>query len=210
MALTIAEKALAAIVGIETARPGTTGTASRKAIMTAGRAILAGTIRYAPAAARGAGRAFGTLTPQGRVILAGLTAAEAYDRGLLDAPIQTGREAFVEGVAGGIEQLSPFMPQGGPPPGFEGFGPSEAERMARLGASIGNIRGRPPTTHNQAVSAGMKALKASKFDGKPGTLRKPKASFSKVNKTVSKLKRRKKVSRTGATGVIARAVKKYV
>jgi hypothetical protein len=210
MALTIAEKALAAVVGIETARPGTTGTASRKAIMAAGRAILAGTIRYAPAAARTTGRAFGALTPQGRVILAGLTAAEAYDRGLLDAPIQAGREAFVEGVAGGIEQLSPFMPQSGPPPGFEGFGPSESARMARLGASIGNIRGRPPTAHNNAVSAGMKALKASKFDGKPGTLRKPKASFSKVNKTVSKLKRRKKVAKSGATGVIARAVKRFI
>jgi hypothetical protein len=213
MALTTAEKALAAVIGIETARPGTTGAASRKAIMAGARAILAGTIRFAPAAARTTGRTLGALSPQGRLLLAGITAAEAYDRGLLDAPIQAGREAFVESTVAGLEQLRPFMPQSGPPEGFEGFGiggGTQGIGTAALAARLGNIRGRPPTAHNQAVSAGMKALKASKYDGPKGKLRKPKASFSKVNKTVSKLKRRKKVARTGATGVIARAVKKFI
>ena len=55
----------------------------------------------------------------------------------------------------------------------------------------------------------MKALKASKFDGPKGKLRRPKMSFSKVNKTISRIKKRAKVSKKGATGVIARAVKRF-
>ena len=163
-----------------------------------------GARRAAIPAARGIGRGLMSLSPQGRLVLAGLTAADAYDRGLLDAPIQGGRDLFVETVAGGIEQLSPYMPQSGPPPGFEGFGPIDD-----FGKGGRDSRGGAPTQHNQAVRAGMKALKASKYDGPKGKLRKPSASFSKVNKTISKLKKRKKVARTGATGVIARAVKKY-
>ena len=69
---------------------------------------------------------------------------------------------------------------------------------------------RRPTSQQLAVKDGMKALKASKFDGPKGTLRRPKQAFSKVNKTISKLKKRAKVSKKGATGVIARAVKKYI
>ena len=68
---------------------------------------------------------------------------------------------------------------------------------------------RPPTQHNLAVKAGMKALKASKFDGPKGKLRKPKLAFSKVNKVISKIKKRAKVSKKGASGVIARAVKRF-
>jgi len=70
-------------------------------------------------------------------------------------------------------------------------------------------RGGAPNTYQKAVKAGMKALKASKFDGPKGKLRRPKVSFSKVNKTISRIKKKAKVSRKGATGVIARAVKRF-
>jgi hypothetical protein len=44
--------------------------------------------------------------------------------------------------------------------------------------------------------------------GKKGTLSNAKKAFATVNKTVSALKKGKKVRRTGATGTIARATSK--
>jgi len=68
---------------------------------------------------------------------------------------------------------------------------------------------RKKNTFNKAVGAGMKAAKASKFYGKKGTLTNSKAAFAAVTKIASKLKRGLKVSRTGASGVIARAMPKW-
>ena len=62
--------------------------------------------------------------------------------------------------------------------------------------------------YNKAVKVGMAALKGSKYMGKKGTINNAKKAFATVNKTVSALKRGKKVRRTGATGVIARKTSK--
>jgi hypothetical protein len=89
-------------------------------------------------------------------------------------------------------------------------GPTQSTiQVSDFGKGGRESRGGAPNQHNLAVKAGMKALKASKFDGPKGKLRKPKLSFSKVNKTISRIKKRAKVSKKGATGVIARAVKRY-
>jgi len=64
------------------------------------------------------------------------------------------------------------------------------------------------SSYNKAVKVGMSALKGSKFMGKKGTLSNAKKAFATVNKTVSALKKGKKVRRTGATGTIARATSK--
>jgi len=64
------------------------------------------------------------------------------------------------------------------------------------------------SNYNRAVKVGMSALKGSKFMGKKGTLSNAKKAFATVNKTVSALKKGKKVRRTGATGTIARATSK--
>jgi len=68
---------------------------------------------------------------------------------------------------------------------------------------------RKKTKFNRAVSAGMKAAKASKYYGKKGTLSSPKKAFSAVTKIASKLSRGKAVRRTGSSGVIARAMPKW-
>ena len=86
---------------------------------------------------------------------------------------------------------------------------SSGIQVSDFGKGGRESRGGAPNKHNQAVKAGMKALKASKYDGPKGKLRKPKLAFSKVNKTISRIKKRAKVSKKGATGVIARAVKRY-
>jgi len=62
---------------------------------------------------------------------------------------------------------------------------------------------------NRAVSAGMKAAKGSRYYGKKGVLSSPKKAFAAVTKIASKLSKGKKVSRTGSSGVIARAMPKW-
>ena len=89
-------------------------------------------------------------------------------------------------------------------------GPTQSTiQVSDFGKGGRESRGGAPNQHNLAVKAGMKALKASKFDGPKGKLRRPKLSFSKVNKTISRIKKKAKVSKKGATGVIARAVKRF-
>ena len=173
---------------------GSTRAAARSAvgaIVKGGRLLVRPTIAAVPAAAR----TIGGLSPQGRAILAGLTLKEAYDRGLLDAPIQQGRDIFADTVAQGIETVDPFMPQGGPPPGFQGFGAKPK---------------RKPSKYNKAVKAGMAAVKKSKFGGKKGTISNAKSTFKTVNLVASAVNKGKKVSAKGIRGTIARAVRRIL
>ena len=63
---------------------------------------------------------------------------------------------------------------------------------------------------NKAVSAGMRAVKASPSYGKKGTITNAKRAFSAVTKVASKVNKGKKVSAKGVTGTIARAVRKIL
>ena len=63
---------------------------------------------------------------------------------------------------------------------------------------------------NRAVSSGMKAVRASTFYGKKGTINNAKRAFGAVTKTASKINRGKKVSTKGVTGTIARAVRRII
>tara|TARA_Y100001963_G_scaffold69977_1_gene97440 strand:+ start:732 stop:1340 length:609 start_codon:yes stop_codon:yes gene_type:complete len=201
MAFSNLEKALAAAVGLDIAMPGT----SRKAATAAARALAGAAARGAPIAARGAasfaaanpitagiGLGLGALqTSPGQALLESAAARGASDRVRLQQAIDS--YIFEQAVL-------PYREQQGTQSTIQVSGRGNRRDQSLI---------RRPTQHQQAVQAGMKALKASKYDGPKGTLRRPKLSFSKVNKTISKIKKRKKVARTGATGVIARAVKKY-
>tara|TARA_Y100001963_G_scaffold29985_1_gene40914 strand:+ start:754 stop:1392 length:639 start_codon:yes stop_codon:yes gene_type:complete len=66
---------------------------------------------------------------------------------------------------------------------------------------------RKVSSFNKAVSAGMKAVRKSKFNGKPGKLTNAKRTFGQVTKTASKISKGKKVSAKGVIGTIARAVR---
>ena len=66
------------------------------------------------------------------------------------------------------------------------------------------------STYNRAVSSAMKAVKKSKFLGKPGKLSSPKKAFATVNRTVSRVKKGAKVSAKGVSGVIRRAVRRIL
>ena len=63
---------------------------------------------------------------------------------------------------------------------------------------------------NKAVSSGMKAVRASSFYGKKGTINNAKRAFGAVTKTASKINRGKKVSSKGVTGAIARSVRRIL
>ena len=65
---------------------------------------------------------------------------------------------------------------------------------------------RSRTKFNRAISAGMTAVRSSKFYGKKGAINNAKRAFSAVTKTASKVNAGKKVSSKGVTGTIKRAV----
>jgi len=87
--------------------------------------------------------------------------------------------------------------------------PSSVIQQA-LTPSIGvsPFTGRPKgrSKFNTAVSKGMKAIKKSTSYGKKGVISTPKKAFGFVARTVSKLRKGKKVSSKGASGVVKRSL----
>ena len=69
---------------------------------------------------------------------------------------------------------------------------------------------RKVSKYSRAVKAGMAAVKASKFNGKKGTISNAKTTFAKVNKVASAVNKGKKVAGKGVTGVIKRAVGRFL
>jgi len=69
---------------------------------------------------------------------------------------------------------------------------------------------RKPSKFNKAISAGMKAIRSSKFMGKPKSISNSKKAFATVTKTVSALKKGRKAPKKGVRGAIARAVRRYI
>jgi len=69
---------------------------------------------------------------------------------------------------------------------------------------------RKVSKYSKAVKAGMAAVKRSKFLGAKGKISNPKQAFARVNKVASAAKRGKKVATKGVTGVIKRAVGRFL
>jgi hypothetical protein len=69
---------------------------------------------------------------------------------------------------------------------------------------------RKKSKYNRAVSAAMKAVKASTKGGKKGVISRPKTVFKTVSKAVSKVNKGAKVSTKGITGIAARAARKVL
>tara|TARA_R110002110_G_scaffold173932_1_gene376871 strand:+ start:822 stop:1376 length:555 start_codon:yes stop_codon:yes gene_type:complete len=125
-------------------------------------------------------------TPAGRTVAGAAGIAAAYQAGLLDRPIES------------IQMDQPIGPFG-----------QEIQFQAPLDIpSVVKKTKRKVSPYAKGVKAGMKALKASKFNGKKGQLSNAKKAFGTVSKTVSALVKGKKVRRTGSSGVIARAATK--
>jgi len=69
---------------------------------------------------------------------------------------------------------------------------------------------RAKSKFNKAVSAGMKAVRASTSYGKKGTINNSKKAFSAVTKTASKINKGAKVAKSGITRKIGLAVKRIL
>lgn len=69
---------------------------------------------------------------------------------------------------------------------------------------------RKVSNYSKAIKAGMKAVKQSKFNGKKGVISNAKTTFAKVNKVASAVNKGKKVASKGVTGVIKRAVGRFL
>jgi hypothetical protein len=75
---------------------------------------------------------------------------------------------------------------------------------------IEQFRPRKQSKYNKAVSAAMKAVKASTKGGKKGTISNPKSVFKTVSKAVSKVNRGAKASTKGISGIAARAARRIL
>ena len=199
MALTIAEKALAAVLGIETARPGTTGTATRAAIRAGGRAILAGTLRIAPPVTRAVGRT-AVANP---ALAAGILGTAAYQGGYLDPAIQRAQDESFRAQ----ERLRQMYIE---PAAQAGYNPIYGDVQDVIVKGGPKVAKRKLTKFNRAVKAGMKAVKDSRYSGPKGKVRNPKATMARISKVWKAKTAGRKVSTKGETGLISRNIKRYI
>jgi hypothetical protein len=204
MAFSTLEKALATAVGLDIVKPGT----SRKAAVAAARALAGAAVaggrvaapRVAAAAANplvaGVGLGLGALaTPQGQGLLESAAQRGQSDRVRLQQAID--EYIFRNAV------LPYRQDQPGQPMDIQVSGRANVRDQSL-------IKPRKPSSYNKAVKVAMKAVKNSKFGGPKGRISNAKSVFGKVNKTISRIKKGGKRPKSGVTGVIARAVRRYV
>ena len=192
--LTKLEKVLAAAVGLDIARPGT----SRAAFTRTAQALVATIPRVAPPVARGAagvGRAAlgagATFARRNPVATAGLGALALQQAGAFD-PIEDEIRARVDDAV------------------QRAMAPVQLAQTDLAKTGVRSVAKRKVSKYSRAVKAGMAAVKASKFGGKKGTINNAKTVFSTVNKVASAVNKGKKVAKTGIRGVAARAIRRIL
>tara|TARA_Y100001963_G_scaffold121383_1_gene169885 strand:- start:708 stop:1325 length:618 start_codon:yes stop_codon:yes gene_type:complete len=138
--------------------------------------------------------------------------AAAYGPALAGTPAVLGAAPAVTGAALGLGALAT-------PPGqalLEAAEASGRESRDRFDVALEVLepevtkqkRRAKQTMYNKMVKVGMAALKASKYNGKKGKVRKPKDAFALVNRVASSVNRGKSVAKTGPRGLVARAIRK--
>ena len=203
MALTLTEKAALIALGIDEALLKGQGVAARtiKAIGKAAVKVSPYVARTAvPAAGRGIA-AVARRTPVGFGAGLGLAALETPPgEALLEMAAERGaadRRALEQAIDERI---------------FRATRAAESATMAAKSPmfqrSVKSAVKRKASKYSRAVKAGMKAVKKSKFDGKRGTIKNPKKTFSTVNKVVSAVNKGNKVAAKGIRGTIARAARR--
>ena len=202
---TLAEKALAIVLGMQTiAGKGPTGRAARAALKAGAKAIIAGapvagrvaTGTVLPTAGRlaaanpvstGLGLGLGfTQTPTGQALL-----ESAAERGAADRV--RAQQMYDEFVFRNLVREPQMVADIVTSPQFEDVVRSKARKKV--------------SKYSKAVKAGMAAVKKSKFIGSPGRINNAKKAFGTVNKVVSKVNKGLKPAKKGVSGVISRAVK---
>jgi hypothetical protein len=197
MALTNTEKLALAGFGINEALLKGSGVGART-IKALGKAAVKLTPYVAPPVARGAvgvGRAAlggaATLARRNPVAATGVGLLAAQQAGAFD-PIE---EEIRVRVDDAVQRA---------------MAPVEVAQTDMFRSAIKTKAKRKVSKYSKAVKAGMKAVKASKFGGKPGKITNAKTAFATVNKVASAVNKGKKVAKTGLRGVAARAIRKIL
>tara|TARA_R100001086_G_scaffold172424_1_gene94372 strand:+ start:928 stop:1467 length:540 start_codon:yes stop_codon:yes gene_type:complete len=179
MAFSNLEKAMALIIGLDIAKPGTSRAAAKAAVRMIGRQSVA----LAPPAAR-AGAGLIAANPVAAGAGLGLAALQT-DPGqqLLDMAAERGRSDRVK-----FEQALTDLTMVTAP---------KAKRKVK-------------SKFNRAVSAGMKAAKASTSYGAKGKINNAKKAFTAVTKEASRIKKGAKVAKSGIRRKIGLAIKKVL
>jgi hypothetical protein len=180
MAFSNLEKAMAAVIGLDIARPGFSRAAAKQAVRAIGTATL------------GAGRAAAPLAPTvSQIGAAPVGLGVATGLGILASPEGQAALAAAE-EKGRADRVR-----------FEQFITDVTEPRKRA------VK-RKTSKYSKAVKAGMAAVKASTFNGKKGVINNAKKTFATVNKVTSAVNKGKKVANKGVRGVIAKAVRKIL
>ena len=138
-------------------------------------------------------------SPIGQAALAGFTLQQLRDE--LNARDTAVAEQEFGPMAGALTEIAQRV-QPLPIP----FG-----QVAVTGLDIGKKgRKKVKSKFNKAVSAGMKAAKASTSYGKKGTINNAKKAFTAVTKTASRINKGGKVAKKGALRKIGLAIKKVL
>ena len=180
MAFSNLEKAMAAVIGLDIARPGFSRAAAKQAVSVIGRATI------------GAGRVAAPLAPTvSQIGAAPVGLGVATGLGILGSP--EGQEALAAAEAKGRADRVRF----------EQFLTDVTEPRKRA------VK-RKTSKYSKAVKAGMAAVKKSKFGGKKGVISNAKSTFATVNKVASAVNKGKKVATKGIRGVAARAIRRIL
>ena len=180
MAFSNLEKAMAAVIGLDIARPGFSRAAAKQAVRAIGTATL------------GAGRAAAPLAPTvSQIGAAPVGLGVATGLGILGSP--EGQQLLAAAEQKGRDDRVRF----------EQFITDVTEPRKRVAK-------RKTSKYSKAVKAGMAAVKASTFNGKKGVINNAKKTFATVNKVASAVNKGKKVANKGVRGTIARAVRKIL
>lgn len=167
-----------------------------------GRTLPKGTTRMAGkailAAAVGAGRAAAPLVARGAVAAAPPLARAAVNP-YIGVPLAVG--------AGGYALQQYAEESGLQAQQVAATEQAREQTLAYLTEAIPKGRRVQKSAYNKAVSVAMKAVKASSYQGRKGTISNAKKTFGTVAKTVSKAKKGRKLSAKGVTGVIKRSIR---
>jgi len=175
----------------------------RNAIWKVVKKLGVSTARVVPRAAGTAARVGGTIAMRHPYIAAGAVIyVAATNREQIADLVRQGYDVVQESGIGQSIDPSRFVPAI----------QSEFERLRTegprpiTGLLFPEPAKRRKSSYNISVSKAMKALKKSTSYGKKGVLNVPKKAFGFVARTVSKLRRGKKVSSKGASGVVKRSL----
>jgi hypothetical protein len=123
-------------------------------------------------------------------------------------------QAFAAGVERGMQMLGTgaqrFVDYQRPRMTLEDRVVGGAIDEGLLLATQPKARKRRASQFNKAISAGMTAVRKSRFMGKAGKITNPKKAFATVTKTVSSAKKGRKPPKKGVRGAIYRAVRRFL